>query len=826
MSETVVAPERVEVEAPTEQPRWAGQSIPRKEDGRLVQGQGVFVDDIKRHNMGFAHFVRSPYAHALIKSVDVSAALALPGVYGTLTGDEVATLTDPFFQLSSPPGNEIKDYALAVGRARFVGDPIAIVVAETRELARDASELVEVEYEPLPVITDARHARDEGAPVLHPDAGSNLVWEGVYEWGSWDDAVGEADRIVKISELHFDRFNSTPLECDGALVEYNRGTGQWTLFTNNQFPGFAAIMMAPAIRCGIDKLRFVTQDIGGGFGNKITSHPQLLAMCLLARKLNRAIQWTEWRTEFHLSMSHGAERWFQDTEVAVKSDGTLLGFRTKALDDAGAFTRYEPLGGVIWAQVAPGMYRWRNLRLDFTQVVTNKAPCSPNRGYSRMQHLWFTERVIDIVAHELELDPVEVRKRNYIRADEMPYTTPNGCVYDSGDYAAMLDQALDLIGYGQIEARRADAEARGKLLGLGIGSTLDSGTNNFGQSRLLNPELQFSGNNEVATVKLDIFGEIVVTLGTTPQGQGHETTASMIVADILGVDPGSVNVRAGHDSYWNSHAGFSGTYASQFAVTGLSAVKGAADALAVDICKLAAGVLGAAPEDVVLEGGFAKLRDNPEAALPFFAVGAIVNANNAILSPEGREITLNQRYVYVPPFELPDLERKYGNLTLTYATQVHTAVVEVDPETGAYEVVDYAAVDDCGIRIHPQIVEGQVMGALAHGIGAATHETFTYDEEGNLLTPNFYDYHVPHAMDVPPLKTGAIESPSPFTPLGTKGMGEGGGAAIHAICAALQDALKPAGGPIVVDSCNPPHRVFELLREPEASRRVVEVVPA
>jgi CO/xanthine dehydrogenase Mo-binding subunit len=827
MSETIVAPEKTEVEAPAEQQRWAGQSVPRKEDRRLVQGQGVFVDDIKRHNMGFAAYVRSPYAHAVIKSVDVSAALAVPGVYGTLTGDEVATLTDPFFQLSTAPGNEIKDYALAVGRARFVGDPVAIVVAQTRELARDAAELVEVDYEPLPAITDARHARDDGMPVIHPDAGSNLVWEGTYEWGNWDDAVGEADHIVKISELHFDRFNSTPLECDGALVEYNRGTGQWTMYTNNQFPGFAAIMMAPAIRTGIDKLRFVTQDIGGGFGNKITSHPQLVAMCLLARKLNRAIQWTEWRTEFHLSMSHGNERWFHDTEVAVKADGTLLGFRTNALDDAGAFTRYEPLGGVIWAQVTPGMYRWRNIRLDFTQVVTNKAPCSPNRGYSRMQHLWFTERVIDIVASKLDLDPVEVRKRNYIRADEMPYTTPNGCVYDSGDYAGMLDIALDLIGHETIEARRADAATRGKLLGLGIGSTLDSGTNNFGQSRLINPELQFSGNNEVATVKLDIFGEIVVTLGTTPQGQGHETTASMVVADILGVDPDSVNVRTGHDSYWNSYAGFSGTYASQFAVTGLSAVKGASEALALDICKLAAGVLGAdGPDDIVLEGGFAKRRDNPEAALPFFAVGAIVNANNAVLSEEGREITLNQRYVYVPPFELPDLERKYGNLTLTYATQVHAAIVEIDRETGDYEIVDYAAVDDCGTRIHPQIVEGQVMGALAHGIGAATHETFTYDEEGNLLTPNFYDYHVPHAMDVPPLKTGAIESPSPFTPLGTKGMGEGGGAAIHAICAALQDALKPAGAAIVSDSCNPPHRVYELLRDPGASRSGVEVVPA
>ncbi len=350
------------------------------------------------------------------------------------------------------------------------------------------------------------------------------MWEGGFEWGDLDAAFAEADKVVKIDELHFHRFNSTPLETDGALAEYNRGTGQWTIHCNNQFPGFAAIMMGPALRCGLDKLRFVTQDIGGGFGNKITTHPQLVVCCLLARKLRRPVQWTEWRTDFHMSMSHANERWFLDTEVAVKSDGTLLGFRTKALDDAGAWLRYEPLGCIIWSQVAPGMYRWRNIHVDFKQVATNKAPCSPNRGYSRMQHLWFTERVIDIVAHELELDPVEVRKRNYIRSDEMPYETPNGCVYDSGDYARMLDIGLELVDYANIDARRADAKARGKLLGLGIGSTLDSGTNNFGQSQLINPDLQFSGNNEVATVKLDIFGEVVVTLGTVPQGQGHETT--------------------------------------------------------------------------------------------------------------------------------------------------------------------------------------------------------------------------------------------------------------------------------------------------------------
>ena len=823
MSETTVAPPGpITVEEQETKPGFIGVNAPRKEDKRLVEGAGVFVDDVKAHGMAYVEFVRSPYAHARIKSVDVSPALALDGVYGTLTGDEVAIQTDPFFQIAPPPGGHVKDYALAVGRVRHVGEPVVAVAAVTRELARDAAGLVEVEYDPLDPVLDAERAAD--APPLHDDVGSNVIWHGDFDWGDYDAALADADRVVRIERLHFHRFSSTPLETSGALVEYNRGIGQWTIRSNNQFPGFAIIMMGPALRVGMDKLRFVSQDIGGGFGNKICTHVQLVAMCLLARKLNRPVKWTEWRTDQHTANSHGNERFFLDIEVPVKADGTLLGFRARMIDDCGAYTRYEPLGCIIWSQVTPGVYRWRNIRVDFTQVCTNKSPCGPNRGYSRMQHLWFTERVIDIVANELGIDPVEIRKRNYVRAEEMPYETPNGCVYDSGDYARCLDEALNLIGYDRIDERRRDAEARGKLLGVGIGSTLDSGTNNFGQATLVNPELQFSGNNEVATVKLDIFGEIVVTLGTTPQGQSHETTASQVVADILGVTPDDVNVRAGHDSYWNSHAGFSGTYASQFAVTGLGAVKGATEMLADEIRRIGAAVLGASSTDeVFLEGGFVKRKDNPEAALPFMACGAIVNANNAVLPPEARDITLNCRYVYVPPHQLPDKERNFGNLTLTYATQIHACVVEVDPETGAYEIVDYGAVDDCGIRINPQIVEGQVHGATAQAIGAATHETFLYDEDGNLMTPNFYDYHVPHALDLPQLKTAYVESASPFTPLGAKGMGEGGGAGLSAVCSALQDALRGAGRAVVSDSSNPYHRVWDLLRNPEESRRLVDV---
>ena len=374
-----------------------------------------------------------------------------------------------------------------------MGEPVAAVVASSREIARDAADLVEVEYEPLPVVVDAERAAEDDAPILHEEAGSNVVWSGLFDWGDYDAALAEADQVVRIERLHFDRFSSTPLECSGALVEYEKATGQWTIFCNHQMPGIGAIWMGPALRFGLDKLRFVTHDIGGGFGNKICLHPQLTACCLLARKLKRPVQWTEWRTDQHMANSHGNERTFLDVEVPVKADGTMLGFKVRALDDCGAFPRYEPLGCIIWAQVTPGLYRWRNIRVDFTQAVTNKSPVGPNRGYSRMQHLWLTERIMDIVAHQLGLDPVEVRKRNYVRADEMPYETPNGCVYDSGDYARCLDIALDLIGYDGIEERRREADSRGKLLGLGIGSTLDSGTNNFGQSQLLNPDFSSPG---------------------------------------------------------------------------------------------------------------------------------------------------------------------------------------------------------------------------------------------------------------------------------------------------------------------------------------------
>ena len=596
------------------------------------------------------------------------------------------------------------------------------------------------------------------------------------------------------------------------------------IFSNNQMPMFASLVIGPALGVAINQILFRSQDIGGAFGIKIGSYPQITALALLSRKAGRAAKWTEYRTDHMLSAGHGNERTFRNIEVPVMSDGTILGFKVEAYDDAGAYLHYEPLGAVIWSQVVPGCYKLKHVRVDFTENVSNKCPTIPNRGYSRLQHLWMIERVIDVVAHELGFDPVALRKQNYVQPEDYPYVTPNGCVYDSGDLPTALDLALEAIDYPSWRARQQElGTGSGKRIGIGIGTTLDSGTNNFGQSRIINKDLPFSGNGEAAFAKLDLYGEVNLNLGTTPQGQGHETTAAQVVADILGMSPDAVSVSAGFDARHNTYVAFSGTYASQFAVTGLSAAMGAAEKLRAEIVKVAAYALGASEPEIELRDGTAYVVGDEERMIPFIGIANLVFSNNAALTPEiADSVSLNCRYVYRPPFDIPDHDSKSGNLTLTYASQTHACVLEIDEETGSVAILDYAVTDDCGRVINPQIVEGQVHGATAHGIGAALWETFEYDEDGQLAQSSFYDYHAVTSLDVPHIKTGHIESPSPFTPNGAKGMGEGGGAPLHAICSAIQDALGE-GAPIVSESHNNWERIFKLLHPADGAPRGVRV---
>ncbi|MGH9817963.1 MAG: xanthine dehydrogenase family protein molybdopterin-binding subunit, partial [Candidatus Acidiferrales bacterium] len=460
---------------------------------------------------------------------------------------------------------------------------------------------------------------------------------------------------------------------------------------------------------------------------------------------------------------------------------------------------------VIWSQVLPGAYAFRNCRFDFNQVVTNKCPVGPNRGYSRMQHLWFLERVLDICAHKLGFDAVEIRKRNYIPSKAFPYTTPNGCVYDSGDYARMLEIAQEKVGWNHWKRLIADMRREGRLVGMGIGTTLDSGTNNFGQSRIINPHAPFSGQSEAATIKLDIYGDIVVSVGSVPQGQSHETVVSQVVADALGVTPDVVTVRPGFDSERNVHTGHTGTYASQFVVKGLSAVHGATKKLKDEIRRLAAFSLKTKPDKIEFgmgqQGPEVWVKADRAKSINYFNLANIVNVNTAILPDELMDVTLNCRYVYRAPFQVPDIERKYGNLTLTYAAQLHIAVVEIDRDTHQPRILAYAAVDDCGKAVNPAIVEGQVYGATSHGIGAALMENCAYDAAGNMLSSTFSDYTPVTTVNIPRIAYGHMESPSPFTYNGAKGVGEGGAAPLHTICAALQDALFDRGV-MVLDSYN------------------------
>ncbi len=578
--------------------KWVGRPLPRLEDARLVQGQGVFADDYKLEGMLYLQLVRSPYAHARITRVDVSKAAAAPGVVCTLTGAELPSISHPFPEIGPGAGQKVEDYALAINKVRYQGEPVAAVVAESRHAAEDAAELVEVDYDPLPVVMTPEDALQSDS-LLHDEAGTNRMWHDVFEFGEVDKAFQEALHIVHIGRLHFHRFSSTPLENNVVVGQWNIKEKRIQYFSNQQFPAFAAQFLSPALGVRIDQIGMRSIDIGGGFGIKITSYPYMALCALASRKTGgRPVKWTETRTEHMLASAHGNERTFYDTRVALDANGVITAIESRHIDDCGAYPRYEPLGCIIWAQVLPGVYRLKNIRIDFSQVVTNKCPVGPNRGYSRMQHLWFLERVLDICGHALGIPGDVLRLRNYILPEQFPYTTPNGCVYDSGNYPKMLEVAKELVGWDEWKKKQKEAAAEGRMIGLGIGTTLDSGTNNFGQARIVNSYAPYSGQSKAANIKLDIYGELVLSMGSVPQGQGHETTAAQVVADVLGINPEHVNVRPGFDTEQNVYTGHTGTYASQFAVTGLSAIHGAALKLRAEMSRLAAFALKAQEEEL------------------------------------------------------------------------------------------------------------------------------------------------------------------------------------------------------------------------------------
>ncbi|MCS6769097.1 MAG: molybdopterin-dependent oxidoreductase, partial [Candidatus Caldarchaeum sp.] len=573
-------------------------------------------------------------------------------------------------------------------------------------------------------------------------------------------------------------------------------------------PMVVGFMISVALKKPLNKIRFISKDIGGGFGTKINNYTYMTLIGLLSQLVRRPVKWVETRREnLSAASNHCNERTFH-VKAAFRKNGELLGLKVKAIDDVGAYPRYEPLGAVIWAQVSNNVYRFKNLYVDFYSVTSNKCPTGPVRGYSRLQHMWMIEKVMTIAARRLGLSQSEIRMVNYIKPEEMPYTSPSGCIYDGGNYSMATRKALELINYDRwLKIRQQNLDGK-RRIGIGIGVTLDSGSNNFGQVRIINPHFPMSGGSEAAWVKIDNMGNVTAAVSSSPQGQGHETVVRQLVADELGVHPDQVTVLIGFDSLSNPFSGHSGTYASRFAVLGASALVKAARMVREKVIRIAAALLSTDPSELTISNGEVVNR-NGDKKIPLWQIANVAWSNLRLL-PKDIEPGLFAHAVYAPEFTYPDPEEKRGNLTLTYSYQVHAAVVEVDTETGVAKILDYAIVDDCGKEINPLIVRGQIIGSAFNAIAATFFENFEYSEDGQLLNSSLMDYLAPTAIDVPMIdKVVSLETPSLTSPLGTRGVGEGGGSPLAAIAAAVEDAV----GIKLTNSHIKPMHVWSLLRK-------------
>ena len=794
---------------------WIGTSLKRKEDPSLLTGRGSYVDDVRLPGMLHAAILGSPHPHARIKSIDIGEALKLPGVAAVLTGRDVARRILPF---TSFVGGPAIDFGIAVDKTRYVGEPVVLVAATDRYTAEDARDLIRVEYEPLPAAVDAEAALAPGAPLLYEAMGSNLFWRRAFTYGDPDGAFQQAEVVVK-DRFYFHRYSSTPIETCGVVASYDLARDSLTFWDNNQLPMRVAPFVSLMLKMPSSRVRFIEGNIGGGYGNKALIFAYNVLVGLLSKEAGRPVKWIADRREDLTAASIHCANVLTEAEFALKRDGTILGMRLNVIQDFGSFLkRPEPINILRAFQSFTGCYRIPNVLIDAHAVVTNKCPTGPNRGYGLHQHYFVLERMVDKAAKDLGLDPTEIRFRNFIQPQEMPHTAPNGCVYDSGDYPETLHRALEMIGYDEFRREQARLRQEGRYLGVGLATIVEPSASNAAVlsgllppgSRLLPP--MFSG--EAAGVRLEASGKVVVALGTVPQGQGHETVAAQIVADELGLHPDDITVLTGFDSATHPHTDTSGTYASVFTAVGAPAILEAARKVREKLLAVAAHLLGAQPQELALEKGTVYVREAPEKAMPMDRIAFL--AHNRSFPPD-IDTSLEATHIYqVPFFEEPDEELR-GRLATTYANSAHAAVVEVDPGTGEVKVRRYVVVHDCGRMLNPMIVDGQIHGGVAHGLGGALYEEHIYDEKGQYLTATFMDYPPPYATEIPEMEVAHLESPSPFTPLGAKGMGEGGSMPVPALIAnAVEDALAPLG--VKVDRLPlTPGRVWGLMREAKQS---------
>ncbi len=792
-------------EAPAELPRTVTRlhdgSVRRKEDARLVRGRGQFVADRATVGMSEAAILRSPHAHARVAAIDAEAARSLDGVHAVLTAADLASLLDvlPSVARSAPPY-----YPIAVEKVRYVGEPVAIVVARDRYVAEDAASLVQVDYDVLPVVVDPVDALKPLAPLLHDSNPGNVAWQRRYAYGDVESDFATADRVV-VRELRFPSYVSMPLETYGIVAEYDAEQEEYLAYCNFQGPFSLHAVLARGLRVREDQIRIVAPgDSGGSFGSKAMIYPYVALLCAAARRTGRRIRWIEDRREHLLASTRASDRVCR-LEAAVTNDGTLLSLRASLLDNVGAYLRApEPATVVRVLSDFQGAYKLRSLEVDGTCVLTNTAPTGLNRGYGGPQHYFCLERLIDEIAAEVGLDPAALRRRNLVGSSEMPFTTVSGGRYDSGDYAAVLDRALGLVGYNEWRRRQADLRAEGRLVGIGLAAVIQGSTSNMGYISVAEPTadrqglgyLPKSGNQETARIKIDNAGRVTVGISTLSQGQGHETVAAQIVSDVLCVPYERVRVSNHLDSSASVWSVASGSYSSRFAAMGATSILLAARRLEGKLRGIAAHLLEAAEEDLELTADGFVVRGTPARKVSLRRVAGAAHWNPDSL-PDGVDTSCEASATFrFPGLEPPDANDRV-NASGQYAFIVDVAVVEIDRETGRLSISDYASVHDAGTVLNPAIVEGQRRGGFAHGLGGALFEQLGYSPEGDPWADTLYDYICPTAADIPPLRLGELQTPSPLTPLGAKGCADGSVAPTPAAIAnAAADALRPLGIPV------------------------------
>jgi carbon-monoxide dehydrogenase large subunit len=765
-----------------------GASVKRKEDPAFLTGKGRYVDDIHLPGMLHAAFVRSPYAHAKISRIDKTAALALPGVHIVITyadlPESVRRQTLPLLMPHPAIRQPFMPYALAKDEACYAGEPVACVIAESRYIAEDAAQLVEVEYEPLPAVNDCRAALEPGAPLAHAGAETNVAARFPIKVGDADRAFAGAVHVFR-EKIHQHRGGAFFMECRGAVACYEAPADSYVLYVSSQGSHRLKRCMLDMFELGDHQVRVVAPDVGGGFGPKGSYYPEYVNIAVASRLTNRPVKWIEDRRENFLA-THQERDQYWDVEIAVDANARIVGVRGQLIHETGA---YVPMGVVLpWitATTVPGPYVIPNFKLDVVSVFTNKIQTTPVRGAGRPEAVVTMERLMDRVARELKLDPAEVRRRNFIQPEQMPYKVGiifrdgRPVTYDSGDYPACQAAALEAADYAGFARCQAEARQAGRHLGIGISNAV---------------EATGLGPYEGATVRVATSGKIVVYTGATPQGQSHKTTLAQIAAGELGVDYNDVAVVTSDTATISLGIG---SFAARTAVNAGSSVYLAAKEVAEKAKKIAAGMMECMEDDLELAEGYVRLKSAPDVrkSLREIAVKSVGMLGFSMVGgfPPGLEHT-----AYFTPEQS------------VYSNGTHVAEVEVDIETGAVKIIRYTVAHDCGRVINPMIVDGQVVGGVAHGVGNALFERMVYDDNGQPLSTNFGEYLLPLATDVPHVDLVHLETPSPLNPLGMKGAGEGGTIpAIAAIISAVENALTPFNVTLAEAPISP-QRIVELL---------------